>query len=480
MKRLKTFRVPLANGISGVSSLSLSNLPNKSGLVSDLLLSEEEGQSMASPHIPHHQGDQQDVRCRPDGRPSLLCSIPFQRLGKTIANFQNRFRNQKLKNPNLKQECWITSEEERGRSGGRKRKNSEKLELRIERVPSARDRSEAEEDNFSNHEDSVVTSETAPVNSVLLSGNISSHPTERNSSPLGDIYILPPSMLSNPTFCEISNPSSTMYSLSPTNISGPVTDEEDFFDHDAVETSDKDEASTPVELRGRKIRLNASHPLSDDISGQPTRDISSHPPDTESSPLRNISFLPSSMLFDSPSRKISNLSNVSGPAADEDIFDFSDHDDAVETSYKDLGSTPVGPRGSNARFPSSDISKLPPSTRSPVELQCNVTPQDKELPDVEERMDKEEFHRRVSQMAADLCLQLERRRNVSESRNFVKNKNKTKETKKTLKKLSFHEKCNKSKKLFSDHIKEDLLRELYNIVQHSRQQSTESWQRDML
>jgi len=127
------------------NSLSWSNLPKKSGLVSDLLLSEEEDLSMTSPSIPHRPAVQADVRFRPDGRPSLLCSIPFQRLGKTIAHFQNRFRNQKLKKPNLKQECWITSEEERGGSAGRKRKNSENpLESRSERLTSARERTEPE------------------------------------------------------------------------------------------------------------------------------------------------------------------------------------------------------------------------------------------------------------------------------------------------------------------------------------------------
>eukprot|EP00090_Calanus_glacialis_P045592 TRINITY_DN8564_c0_g1_i1.p1 TRINITY_DN8564_c0_g1~~TRINITY_DN8564_c0_g1_i1.p1 ORF type:complete len:1322 (-),score=456.59 TRINITY_DN8564_c0_g1_i1:685-4209(-) len=125
------------------NSMSWSNLPKKSGLVSDLLLSEEEEQSIASPLIPPHPALHPEVRYRPDGRPSLLCSIPFQRLGKTIAHFQNRFRNQKLKKPNLKQECWITSGDERGGSGGRKRKNSEKLDLRSERL-SGRDRTEPE------------------------------------------------------------------------------------------------------------------------------------------------------------------------------------------------------------------------------------------------------------------------------------------------------------------------------------------------
>eukprot|EP00092_Neocalanus_flemingeri_P045976 GFUD01051600.1.p1 GENE.GFUD01051600.1~~GFUD01051600.1.p1 ORF type:complete len:1149 (+),score=268.67 GFUD01051600.1:65-3511(+) len=122
------------------NSLSWSNLPKKSGLVSDLLLSEEEDQVITSPSITHHPPAQADVRFRPDGRPSLLCSIPFQRLGKTIAHFQNRFRNQKLKKPNLKQECWITSEEERGR----KRKNSENVDLRSDRLTSARDRTDSE------------------------------------------------------------------------------------------------------------------------------------------------------------------------------------------------------------------------------------------------------------------------------------------------------------------------------------------------
>jgi len=124
------------------NSLSWANLPKKSGLVSDLLLSEEEEQSISSPSIPHHPALQCDLLFRQDGRPSLLCSIPFQRLGKTIAHFQNRFRNHKLKKPNLKQECWITSEEERGGSVGRKRKNSEKVDLRSERLSSARDRTE--------------------------------------------------------------------------------------------------------------------------------------------------------------------------------------------------------------------------------------------------------------------------------------------------------------------------------------------------
>jgi len=113
------------------NSLNWSNISKKSGgLVTDLQLSEEEEQSIASPNIPDHP----EIRFRPDGRPSLLCSIPFQRLGKQISQFQNRFRHTKLKKPNLKQECWITSEEERGGSGSRKRKNSEKLELRNERL----------------------------------------------------------------------------------------------------------------------------------------------------------------------------------------------------------------------------------------------------------------------------------------------------------------------------------------------------------
>jgi hypothetical protein len=120
------------------NSLNWSNIPKKSGLVTDLQLSEEEEQ-IASP-----LQEQPEVMLRPDGRPSLLCSIPFQRLGKSLSQFQNRFRNTKLKKPNLKQECWITSEEERGGSGGRKRKNSEKLDLRSERLPGVRDRAESD------------------------------------------------------------------------------------------------------------------------------------------------------------------------------------------------------------------------------------------------------------------------------------------------------------------------------------------------
>jgi len=123
------------------NSLSWSNLPKKSGLVSDLLLSEEEEPSIASPII--SRNEQTEVCFRHDGRPSLLCSIPLQRLGKTLAHFQSRFRNQKLKKPSLKQECWITSEEERGGPGSRKRKNSEKIDVMSERLPSGRTDSES-------------------------------------------------------------------------------------------------------------------------------------------------------------------------------------------------------------------------------------------------------------------------------------------------------------------------------------------------
>ena len=104
---------------------SLQNISKKeaSGLSEDLTLSDDE--SNASPAVSRHQPFTQSssLTSGTGQRPSLLISIPLSRLGKSLDSLQNKFRS-KNKKQIVKQECWITSEDERGGSG-RKRKSSE-------------------------------------------------------------------------------------------------------------------------------------------------------------------------------------------------------------------------------------------------------------------------------------------------------------------------------------------------------------------
>lgn len=104
---------------------SLQNISKKeaSGLSDDLTLSDDD--SIASPAVSRHQPFTQSSSLNNGSgqRPSLLISIPFSRLGKSLDSLQNKFRS-KNKKQIVKQECWITSEDERGGSG-RKRKSSE-------------------------------------------------------------------------------------------------------------------------------------------------------------------------------------------------------------------------------------------------------------------------------------------------------------------------------------------------------------------
>jgi len=86
--------------------------PGWAGLQQDLNLSEEE----------------EEVEVAAPARTRLICSIPFQRLGRTLAQLQNRLRGSgKMsgKRQAGKQECWITSGDERA-GNGRKRKPSER------------------------------------------------------------------------------------------------------------------------------------------------------------------------------------------------------------------------------------------------------------------------------------------------------------------------------------------------------------------
>jgi len=128
-KKEKTSRSK--NVDSSENSMNWASNVKKSPLGFDLSLSEDEDPTTDDRKF-------SDFVYKQDGRPSLLCSIPFQRLGKTIAHFQNRFKNQKMKKPTMKQECWITSEEERLSLAGRKRKNSEKVDMRSDRLTSVR------------------------------------------------------------------------------------------------------------------------------------------------------------------------------------------------------------------------------------------------------------------------------------------------------------------------------------------------------
>ena len=106
---------------------SLPNISKKDapGLSDDLRISASDDDSIASPALSRHQPftPSSSLNNGSGQRPSLLISIPLSKLGKSLDSLQNKFRS-KNKKQIVKQECWITSEDERGGSG-RKRKPSE-------------------------------------------------------------------------------------------------------------------------------------------------------------------------------------------------------------------------------------------------------------------------------------------------------------------------------------------------------------------
>jgi len=103
---------------------SLPNISKKeaSGLSEDLSLSDD---SIASPGDSRYKPFTQSSSLNngPGQGTSLLVSFPLSKLSRSMDSLQSKFKN-KNKKPILKQECWITSEDERGGSG-RKRKSSQ-------------------------------------------------------------------------------------------------------------------------------------------------------------------------------------------------------------------------------------------------------------------------------------------------------------------------------------------------------------------
>ena len=105
----------------------------KDGLQDDLTLSDDD--SISSPGLQRRPSFTQSFKPEAGARPSLLVSLPLSKLGRSLDRLQNKFR-QKTKKAAVKQECWITSGDERGGSvsastpgpasgSGRKRKPSE-------------------------------------------------------------------------------------------------------------------------------------------------------------------------------------------------------------------------------------------------------------------------------------------------------------------------------------------------------------------
>jgi len=107
---------------------SRANIPPKKALEDDLEISDDD--SLSSPGISRHPFLPQPPNFKTDpvsGRPSYLVSLPISRLGRSVETLQNKFKL-KSKKPVVKQECWITSGDERGggqSSSSRKRKPSE-------------------------------------------------------------------------------------------------------------------------------------------------------------------------------------------------------------------------------------------------------------------------------------------------------------------------------------------------------------------
>jgi len=112
---------------------SWANIPPKKALEDDLEISDDD--SYSSPGISRHpflpQPPNQTFKQDPvTGRPTYLISLSLSRLGRSVETLQNKFKL-KSKKPVVKQECWITSGDERGGSQGgqsslnRKRKPSE-------------------------------------------------------------------------------------------------------------------------------------------------------------------------------------------------------------------------------------------------------------------------------------------------------------------------------------------------------------------
>ena len=99
---------------------SVANMMKKDGLSEDLVLSDE---SVNSPVLSRHAPP---VSYKSDGRPSLSMSFSLSRIGRSMETLPNKFKQNRSKKPSVKQEQWITSGDERGSSGGnRKRKPSE-------------------------------------------------------------------------------------------------------------------------------------------------------------------------------------------------------------------------------------------------------------------------------------------------------------------------------------------------------------------
>lgn len=101
------------------NSALVANSMKQDTLDGDLTLSDD---SLNSPVISRHAPT---FPLQAEGKPSLLVSIPLSRLGRPLDTLHSKFK-QKSRKPPVKQECWITSGDEKGSSGGgRKRKSSE-------------------------------------------------------------------------------------------------------------------------------------------------------------------------------------------------------------------------------------------------------------------------------------------------------------------------------------------------------------------
>ena len=62
-----------------------------------------------------------------------------------------------------------------------------------------------------------------------------------------------------------------------------------------------------------------------------------------------------------------------------------------------------------------------------------------------QRMNASEVQRRITQLAAEIRLEIDRKRDFKKNNDADKKGNKEKETDKTLKRLSYHERSNKNK-----------------------------------
>ena len=108
---------------------SLANIKKNDGLRDDLTLSEDD--SISSPGISCNIAPcfkSETDREINNIRPRLLISLPLSKLGRALNKLQNKFKHQKGKKSAVKQECWITSGDEKSSgssSSNRKRKLSD-------------------------------------------------------------------------------------------------------------------------------------------------------------------------------------------------------------------------------------------------------------------------------------------------------------------------------------------------------------------